>query len=438
MNPVNRRRFLHGMFAGSAITIGLPYLEIFHAKAQSESVFPTRFGLFCWGNGILTPRWVPSQSGQRDAWQLSEQLRPLASVKEDLTVITGCEVKTPNIIPHHSGSAGILSGYPLRVKTHTDQTFNAPSIDQVIANEIGGETRFRSLEFGAEPGRGLSYNGPDSMNPPEKMPRAFFERVFGREFRQPGDMSEPDPKLGFRRSVLDAIVTDFKDFKRGLGQADRDRLDQHLTGIRDLELRIARLEDTPAELASCVKPRQPVDDFDAIDGRPQLAARNRALCDIAVLALACDQTRVISNYITKPLTNLLLAGATAGHHQLTHDEPNDQPQVHAIILSIMEELNYFIEALRSIPEGDETLLDHMVLLATSDVSYGRTHALDEFPVLLAGGANGRLKTNMHYRSLLGENTSKAMLSIIRAVGINATSFGGEAGEVSDGLGAIET
>ena len=103
----------------------------------------------------------------------------------------------------------------------------------------------------------------------------------------------------------------------------------------------------------------------------------------------------------------------------------------------MEELRYFIEALRAIPEGDGTLLDHMVLLATSDVSYGRTHALDEFPLLLAGGANGRLKTNMHYRSTLSENTSKTMLSIVRAMGINAASFGGEDGETSDGLGAIE-
>ena len=75
---------------------------------------------------------------------------------DQLTVVTGCEVKTPNVIPHHSGSAGILSGHPLLVKTHTDQTFKAPSIDQVIAQEIGAETRFRSLEFGAEPGRGLS------------------------------------------------------------------------------------------------------------------------------------------------------------------------------------------------------------------------------------------------------------------------------------------
>ncbi|MEE2789397.1 MAG: DUF1552 domain-containing protein [Myxococcota bacterium] len=434
---LNRRRFLSGTLGASAITVGLPWLEIFQARAQASSVFPTRFALFCWGNGILPERWIPKETGTGGAWRLSDQLKPLESVKNHLTVVTGCEVKTANIIPHHSGAAGILSGRPLWVKTHKDQTFNGPSIDQVIAEQLGTETRFRSLEFGAEPGRGLSHNGPDSQNPPEQSPTAFFNRIFGPQFRAPGDMSAPDPRLALRRSVLDVVMADFVDFKKHLGHADQVRLDKHLTGVRDLEKRIARLEASPAALEACEPPTRPTREFNAIDGRPQLAARNRILCDIAVMALACDQTRVISNFITKPLTNLLIADARAGHHQLTHDEPGDQPQVHQIILTIMDELRYLIEALRSVQEGDETLLDHMALLATSDVSYGRTHALDEFPILIAGGANGRLKTDVHYRSQLAENTSKAMLSIVRACGLNAATFGDEAGEAFDGLGAIE-
>jgi hypothetical protein len=161
------------------------------------------------------------------------------------------------------------------------------------------------------------------------------------------------------------------------------------------------------------------------------------LCDIAVMALACDQTRVVSNFITKPLTNELLAGASAGHHQLTHDEPDPQPQVNRIVLAIMEELNYFLQGLDGVQEGDETLLDHMVLLATTDVSYGRTHSLDEFPILTAGRANGHLKTDLHYRSAVAENTSHAMLSVIRAAGANVGSYGDAEGYVEDGLGVIE-
>ena len=438
---MNRRRFLRGMAGGATVTLALPIFDLMlddnGAAFAQGSAFPTRFGLFTWGNGILPARWIPQGEGDGDAWQLSEQLAPLAGVKDVISVVSGLAIKTPNVIPHHSGSAGILTGQPLWVKSHDYQTFYGPSVDQIIAQEIGGETRFRSLEFGANPGGGLSHIGPDNVNPPEREPAAFFERIFGPDFRAPGDDAEPDPKLALRRSVLDAVMADAATFKRDLGMRDRQRLDQHLTGIRELELRIARLQDDPPDLEACSRPDAPMDAYPDVDGRPQLSARNRALCDIAVMALACDQTRVFSNFVTKPLTNLLLAGSSSGHHQLTHDEPGEQPQVNAIVISLMEELAYLVDRLRSIPEGDGTLLDHMVLFATSDVSYGRTHALDEFPIIIAGRANGRLRTGLHYRSALGENTSKAVLSVIRATGINAGHFGAEAGRVEDSLGAIE-
>ena len=438
---LDRRQFLRGVVGGATVTIALPVFDLLldgnGAAFAQGSAFPTRFGLFTWGNGILPPRWIPQGEGVGDAWRLSEQLAPLAGVKDVITVVSGMAIKTINEIPHHSGSAGILTGQPLWVKSHEDQTFYGPSIDQIIAQAVGGETRFRSLEFGAEHGGGLSHIGPDNVNPPERDPAAFFARIFGEGFRAPGDDAEPDPKLALRRSVLDAVMEDVGVFERGLGAKDRRRLDQHLTGLRELERRIARLQEDPPDLAACGRPEMPVEDYPAIDGRPQLSARNRALCDIAVMALACDQTRVFSNFITKPLTNLLLADATSGHHQLTHDEPGAQPQVNAIIISMMHELAYLIDRLRGVPEGDGTLLDHTALFATSDVSYGRTHALDEFPIVIAGGANGRLRMGLHYRSALGENTSKVGLSLVRAMGINAGHFGADEGQVEDGLGAIE-
>ena len=432
---IHRRRFLRGVAAGSLVTLGLPWMEIFQARAQSAG-FPTRFGLFFWGNGMLPDRWVPEGQGVGDAWSLSEQLRPLAPVKDDISVITGMEIKTINEIPHHSGSAGILTGQSVLVRSHEDNTFRGPSIDQQIADSIGGETRFRSREFGAEGGRGLSHIGPDSINPSVSDPATFFADIFGADFRAPGDMTEPNPRLALRRSVLDLVSGDIQSFKRDLGQEDLRRLDQHLTGIRDLERRIERLEEEPPNLAACERPLPPDADYSDVNGRPQLSVKNRLLCDIAVMALACDQTRVISNFITKPLTNGLFGEATAGHHQLTHDEPNPQPMVNSIVLAIMEELSYYIQALRSVQEGDGTL-DHMVLLATSEVSYGRIHSLDEFPLIIAGSAGGRLRTGMHYRSQLAENTSTLMLSIMRACGVNAPSFGEGEGRVVDGLSAIE-
>ena len=151
-------------------------MEIFQAQAQNAG-FPTRFGLFFWGNGMLPDRWVP-EGEVGDAWSLSEQLRPLAPVKDDISVITGMEIKTINEIPHHSGSAGILTGQSVLVRSHEDNTFRGPSIDQQIAESIGGETRFRSREFGAEGGRGLSHIGPDSINPSVSDPATFFADIF--------------------------------------------------------------------------------------------------------------------------------------------------------------------------------------------------------------------------------------------------------------------
>lgn len=440
--PISRRGFLRGTLGGAAVSIALPWLETLAGKAaHAQGAFPTRFGLFFWGNGIRPDRWVPSGEGIGDAWQLSPQLMPLAPVKDLITVVSGTALKVPNEIPHHSGTAGVLTGRPLWVKSHEDQTMNGPTIDQVIAADIGGETRFRSLEVGCYLSRWtISFNGPDNINPPETSPALLFERLFGPAFRAPGEETAVDPKLALRRSVLDAVTADIGRFQRGLSAADRARLDQHLTGVRELERRIARLEADPPDLAACVRPEAPPGDdaYDYIDGKPQLSTKSRVMCDLIAMALACDQTRVWSYQITSPLTSLQIADSTQGHHQLTHDEPEPQQQVDRIVTAIITEYAYLVQRLAAIDEGGESLLDHTALLATSDISLGRTHSLDEFPIVIAGKANGRLRTGLHYRSPFAENTGRVMLSLLRACGLNAGSWGAEGGYTEDALGAIET
>lgn len=436
MRRIDRRTLLKGVLGGAAVTVGLPWLEIFTAPAGAASgAFPVRYGLFFWGNGVHPERWVPSSTGTD--WELSEQLVPLADVKDVVTVVSGLAVKTPNTIPHSSGAAGILTGTPLVVQGDSN-TFGAPSIDQVIAAELGGATRFRSLEFGAEPRKGLSHNGPHNQNPPETSPHLLWERIFGVGFREPGEEGIVDPSIGLRRSVLDAVMQDSADLRAMLGHEDQVRLEQHQEGIRELELRLARLEEDPPNLASCMRAPQPLSDYPYIDGRPQIAAKNRAMCDIVALALACDQTRVFSNFITDPVNDLLFEGASAGHHQLTHDEPGDQPQVHQIVLSLVAEFAYLVQALRAIPEGDGTLLDNCLVLGTTDVSYGRTHSLDEFPVLLAGSMCGRVRSGEHIRFEGAENSSRLHLTIMQALGMTVDSFGTADGYTEDTLSEILT
>ncbi|MSQ84048.1 MAG: DUF1552 domain-containing protein [Myxococcales bacterium] len=439
---ISRRTVLRGLVAGSAVAIGLPTLDRFcngNGTAWAETGsdgFPKRFGLFFWGNGMLPARWVPKSAGVGAAWQLSDQLQPLAKHKARIAVVTGTRLGLLNSQPHGAGAAGILSGRPL-LHQGGDTTFAGPSIDQIIADFIGKDTRFRSLEFGAAAGNGYSYNGPNSQNPPESNPFLLFERVFGLGFTMPGEKPKFDPSLGLRRSVLDAVSGDIKQLRATVGAADAQRLDQHFEGVRQLEKRLAKLELAPPKLDACKVPKAPEKAYPDIEGRPQLQLKNKVLCDLAAYALACDQTRVVSNFFTMPVNNLLFKDATTGHHELTHNEPGAQDEVHAITLQCVEAFAYQIESLAAVTEGATTLLDHCALMGCSEVSLGKTHSLEEMPLIIAGSAGGKLKNDVHYRSEGSENTSKALLSLCRAVGCDMASFGAEGGKVNDGLAGIE-
>ena len=184
MNPMSRRKFLRGMMATSAVTVALPALEAFTNTTgtayASGNAFPKRYGLFYWGNGVHPDLWIPTRTGTE--WELSPQLAPFANVKSSLSVLTGLEVKLPNLIAHSSGPCGLLSGGPLAGSNRDGDDdfpiFELPSLDRIIANEIGNDTRFRSVEVAVEPGaKGLSYNSAESLNPPEANPVEIFNRL---------------------------------------------------------------------------------------------------------------------------------------------------------------------------------------------------------------------------------------------------------------------
>ena len=437
---LSRRTLLRGLLGGAVVTIGLPPLERFlnangtAYAASGDDGFPRRFGLFFWGNGILPARWTPTAKGM--TWELSDQLAPLAAVKSKITVVSGTKVGVPNSQPHGAGAAGVLSGMPLLMQGN-NTTFGGPSIDQIIANAIGNETRFRSLEFGAAPGDGYSYNGPNSLNPPESSSYALFQRIFGTGFTMPGDTPKIDPTLGLRQSILDSVGEDIKRLEMDVGAADKQRLEQHFEGIRLLEKRLVMLQEAPAKLDACKVPKMPELDYPDIEGRPQLQLKNQVFAEMMAYSLACDQVRVFSNWFTHPVNNLLFQNAPTGHHELTHNEADPQPEVHKITVQIVEALAAQIAALDAIQEGAGTLLDHMLVVGTSETGLAKTHSLEEIPLVLAGSAGGKIKVGMHYRSEGGENTSKVMLSVCRAVGADLAKYGAEGGEAKDGLSAIE-
>ncbi len=261
--------------------------------------------------------------------------------------------------------------------------------------------------------------------------------MFGDTFVAPGEDGEVDPRLGLRRSVLDAVMEDLSALHARVGAEDRARLDQHLTGVRELELRLARLEEDPPDLESCLRPDAPVDDFADIDGRAQVRLRNRVMSELIAMSFACDQTRVAAHFVTSPVSDVLFPDTASGHHDLTHNEGGAQPQVHDITVQLMECLADTIGILDAIPEGEGTLLDNMVLFATSEVSLGQVHSIEDMPVVLAGSACGFLKQDHHYRSLSGENVTRLLITLQQAVGMSVAEFGSGAARASGGLSELE-
>jgi hypothetical protein len=324
-------------------------------------------------------------------------------------------------------------------------TFSAPSIDQVVADKVAGNTRFRSLEVGISKNvttgegttlRYLSHSGPDNPNPPEYSPKALYTRVFGMGFTAPDQAAQVDVKLALRRSVLSAVRDDATALRSRLGVEDQRRLDQHFESIRTLENQIQATENAPPPPLACVRPAEPVDML----GDKNLIATNTAMSQLLALSLACDQTRVFS---------VLFSGSVGGtaypeisipsnHHSLTHDEGGDQPQVQSITNFIMQRFATLLEALQNIKEGQGTLLDRSVILASSDVTEGQPHSITNYPILVAGGGGGALvHPGVHIKSP-GGNTSEVLLTLLQAMDLPLTEFGQKGGLTNKPVAALKT
>jgi hypothetical protein len=451
---LDRRTLMRGMLGGVAVGVGLPTLEAMlngngTALAAGQRL-PRRLGVFFWGNGIRHSFWVPAQTGAR--WNLSDELEPLAPVKKYINVVTGLVVKTGNEQGHHAGTVGILSGCPMVSQPHPSSayasTFSAPSIDQVAAEVIGRSTPFRSLEVGVSrqvtENEGttllyLSHRGPDAPNPPEYDPARVFDRLFGAAGR-PGtglgadSALESGRKMG--RSVLDVVAEDARALEKQLGASDRRRMALHLDGIREIERRV---NGEWRRAAQCRAGERPAGLAPGSNQEPH-AVVNEAMSRLTALALSCDLTRVFSFMFSGSVgeTSYWEVGQDQSHHQFTHDEPDEQPVVHAATVFVMQQFSRLLQILQETPDGAGNLLDSSVILASSDTADARAHDLKDYPVLIAGRGGGALKyPGIHYRSETKENTSKALLSVLRAAGLRLPTFGQKGGHVDESLTAIE-
>ena len=282
----SRRAMLRGMVGGAAVTVGLPLLDLFlndnGAALAQGGPLPVRFGTWFWGCGINTDRWVPAEEGAD--WPVSIELAALADVKQNVSVLSGFDTVLDGRAnyPHWTGVMAMLTGTVPLVEPEVPE----PTLDILIARQIGTASRFRSLEMSATgtPTDSYSRESASIVNASAVSPLELYARIFGPEFRDPSDDEfMPDPRTVLRQSALSAVGEDAARLEKVLGSHDRQRLDQYFTSLRQLERQIEVSLAGPPDLAACARPPGPAGEDLGAD-LTQATATHALLTDLLVHA----------------------------------------------------------------------------------------------------------------------------------------------------------
>jgi hypothetical protein len=394
---LSRRTLLKGLtLAQAPVAIGLPPLvsmfnstgTAYAAGERKTAPIEPRFVFWFNGNGIPERYWIPTETGK--GYALSPCLTPLARLRDDVHVITGLDNAAGRGGTHPHSTSGILTCH-----TFSGRGAGGPSFDYLIANKIGNESRFRSLQigvsqesFGGSLQRNMTWAAADRPLPPEEIPHRLFDRLFGRH---------EEGWINRKRSILDTVRQDAALLKKNLPASDAQRVDEHLSGVRDLERAITGL---PPEYRRVDPPEY---DGDMRDW-PRVA---KIQSDLLAYAFATRQTRVASYMLTKcqGIARFPWLGYTAArHHDYTHrdglapgaDGPAGQRILRDICRWHVEEFAYLLAKLKSIPEGDGTLLDNTLLLFVHEHAEANVHKNNGTALILAGHVGG-LQTGVHSR-----------------------------------------
>ncbi|HLK99897.1 MAG TPA: DUF1552 domain-containing protein [Myxococcaceae bacterium] len=436
MRTLSRRTLLRG--AGTLLA--LPVLEAMlpaTAHAQASGVpAPRRLMTFFVPNGMYMPEWYPAAAGA--SYTLTPLLASLVAFKSDFSVLSGLGNK-----PSHSsvnvdiGHVASTSTLFTSVPAGDGPVRNGISVDQVAASHLRQYTRFPSLELGTRGGtsdvlhNNISWTANHTPMPKEVRPDMLFDRLFGGS--DPNQSAqEAEARRRRRLSVIDFVREDAARLQGKLGQQDRRRMDEYLTSVRELEQRVQQPQGV-----QCAAGTRPVQ-------TPDVRQQVRLLLDMMVLAFQCDLTRVGSfmygeavdessyNFLTVPDARGVLVPVSQGHHTLSHDiTPGSlsQKMYAAICKWEVEQFAYLLSKMKAVQEPDGTLLDNSVVLFASGISDSNLHDTLNLPVLLAGKAGGKLRPGRHivYKNYKdwtpGIPISRLFLSMLNAVGVNATSFG---------------
>lgn len=442
---VSRRSVLRG----AAITLALPWLESLRSAtawaapgtAGAETP-PLRMAFLSVPNGIHMEDWTPAQEGF--GFSLPYILEPLANVRDDLLILTGLthdkgRANDDGPGDHARSASSFLTGAQPR-KTAGENIRAGISVDQVAAQAVGSTTRFPSLELGCEKGRSagncdsgyscaysssISWASETTPLGKETDPRLVFERLFSEPKSGDKDSSRARHNL-LKKSILDFVAEDARRLQGQLARSDQRKLDEYLTGIREVERRIAM---TYSENA-----RRP-DEYAKPSGIPEDYEQHiRLLCDMMVLAFQADLTRIATFMLADEGSNRSYRHIDVpdGHHDLSHHGGDSKK--HAKIREInrfhIRQFAYLLEKLRWTPEGSGSLLDNCMIVYGSGISDGNRHNHENLPVLLAGRGGGTIDTGRHVRYEFEVPMCNLFLSMLDRIGAPVDFIGDSTGRLT--------
>ncbi|MCC6883676.1 MAG: DUF1552 domain-containing protein [Verrucomicrobiales bacterium] len=444
--PLARRTMLRGLGA----TIALPFLDAMapRARAAQSRPFPTRIGVLFMPNGVHPERWTPE--GEGSAFKLSPILQPLEPHRADINVLTNLgHENCRGGDGHYAKTANWLTGTQIE-KTTGKNLRCGVSMDQTFAQHASGQARFPSLELGTEPvmtgvdfnvnytmlyGSHIAWRTPTSPLPPEINPRFVFDRLFRDNAAQRKASSLEN------KSVLDLVLSDAKSLRDRVGKDDQQRLDQYLESIRSVEQRIeadiARVASgenlDPAAAAAIGQLDQRITQAMAQSQNPGSQLRLdhtehcRLMMELMTLAFWSDTTRVSTfmfGWAVSGRSFAFLDGVTHGHHECSHHQKDagKLTQYEKINTWHVAQFAQMIERMKSIKEGDGTLLDHTLLLFGSSMRDGNAHSPKDLPLVLAGHGGG-LPGGRHIAHPKDTPMCNLFLSMLQLAGMKTERFG---------------
>ena len=428
INKVSRRRWLHG----AGVLAGLPWLESIPVWGESDdangaSSLPQRFGVLFMACGIHPNHWWAK--GQGEEMELSRCLQPLDPLKSKLNVINGLFNKNATGVGIHPGQTGnILSGAALKKGA---ELRGGISVDQAIANAIGGDDIVPSLVLGCEqPTTGyhetnfsmaysshISWQNATSPVPMEVYPSLAFDSLFENRGSQRN------------KSVLDRILEDAKDLERDASASDRAKLDEYLTSVREIEKRVERQRNAVAKASDRVQEGKMVATMKRPDnGLPEdIREHMKLMCDIIAIAFQTHRTRIASLLLCRDISGLFypFLDVSKPHHLASHDDLSDEWE--RVTTYYCSQFAYLAQRLDSMQEGNGTVLDHSCLMFVNNMWSGSKHESTRIPLLTLGGLNGNLQTGrvLDYGDR-PENERKLCsfyLSLMNRMGVASTGFG---------------